>query len=303
MSEEESPRVAGIPIWGVFLLFLGIVFLLQTLNVLPWGLWGTLWRFWPVLIIVIGVGILLRQYNVWLVNALIMALLLACLGIAIWQYEPPAPAGQTTKSYSEPLGSLERAQIEMDFTAGSVTMGSLPPSSLNFVEAGSEMRNGDGDMKVDFHQQGSEGRLHLSKEQANWQFWDEDGTRWQVRFNRNIPLTLDVRSAASNVDLDLSQLHITELSLDVDVGNYVVKMPSLAGTVYACIDAALANLEITIPDNVAVKLKADVDLSAFEVDESRFPRMGDYYMSQDFESAENRLELELDADISRVQVK
>jgi len=86
MSEEEPPRIASAPVWGVFLLFLGIVFLLQTTGFLPWGLWGTLWRFWPVLIIIIGVGILLRRYNVWLVSLLILVMFGACLGIAAWQY-------------------------------------------------------------------------------------------------------------------------------------------------------------------------------------------------------------------------
>ena len=86
MSEEKSPRVIGVPVWGIFLVFLGIVFLLQTLDVLPWGLWGTLWRFWPVLIIITGLGILLRHYNVWLVSLLILVVLGAGLGIAIWQY-------------------------------------------------------------------------------------------------------------------------------------------------------------------------------------------------------------------------
>ena len=86
MSEKKPQRVVGAPIWGIFLVFLGIIFLLQTLNVLPWGLWGTLWRYWPVLIIIIGLGILLRRYNAWLLSLLILAILGGCLGIAIWQY-------------------------------------------------------------------------------------------------------------------------------------------------------------------------------------------------------------------------
>jgi hypothetical protein len=86
MSEKEPQRVVSAPVWGIFLLFLGIVFLLQTSGILPWGLWGTLWRFWPVLIIIIGIGILLRGRNVWLVSLLILAILGVCLGIAAWQY-------------------------------------------------------------------------------------------------------------------------------------------------------------------------------------------------------------------------
>ena len=119
MSEQKPHRVIAAPIWGIFLLFVGIVFLLQTLNVLPWGLWGTLWRFWPVLIIIIGLGILLRRYNVWLVSLLVLAIFGACLGIAIWQYGPSLSSGMVTKSYSEPLGDIEYA-LEIDCDVGRV---------------------------------------------------------------------------------------------------------------------------------------------------------------------------------------
>ncbi len=87
MSEPKQ-REHHVPVWGIYLLFLGVLFLLQTFEVLPWPLWGTLWRFWPVLIIIIGMGILLRHFNPWLVSLLILAILFACLGIAIWQYGP-----------------------------------------------------------------------------------------------------------------------------------------------------------------------------------------------------------------------
>ena len=61
MSEKKPQQSHGALIWGIILLFLGIVFLLQVLDVLPWALWVTLWRFWPVLIIIIGLNILLRR--------------------------------------------------------------------------------------------------------------------------------------------------------------------------------------------------------------------------------------------------
>ena len=303
MAEKKPQAVVGVPIWGILLLFLGVVFLLQTLDILPWGLWGTLWRFWPVLIIVIGLGILLRRYNVWLVSLLMLAMLCACLGIAIWQYGPSPPAGVTTKSYSEPLGSLEGAQIEVDFTAGSITMGSVLPGSPNFVEADSEVRNRHESMKVNFQRRDGEGRLYLSTEHIDREFWGENGVRWEVNFTRSIPLAINIKSAASNMELALSELKVTELRLDVDAGNCKVTMPSSAGTTHAYIKADVANVEVTIPDEVAAKIQVDTDLSVFDVDESRFPQQGDYYMSQDFESAENRIELEIDCDVGRVKVK
>ncbi len=105
MPEERQPqerhsRENNIPMSGIFLLFVGTVLLLQSLDVLPWALWNTLWRFWPVLLIITGLGILLRRYNVWLVSALIMALLLACLSIAIWQQGTLLPSGQEVEKYT-----------------------------------------------------------------------------------------------------------------------------------------------------------------------------------------------------------
>ena len=303
MSEKKPQRAVGVPVWGIFLLFLGIVFLLQSLNILPWGLWATLWRFWPVLIIIIGLSILLRHYNVWLVSLLVLAVLGACLGIAIWQYGASPLAGVTTKSYSEPLGSLQRAQIEVNFTAGSLTIGSLPSSSPNLVEADYEVRNGESSMKADFHKQDNEGRLSLSTEQLGRQFWDKGGVRWTVNLARGIPLAINIKSDASNMNLGLSDLGVTEFRLDVDAGNCRVTMPSSAGTTLTYIKADVANIEITIPDGVAATIKMDKGLSAFDLDESRFPKKGDYYVSPNFETAQNRIELEIDSDVGRVEVR
>jgi hypothetical protein len=303
MPEEKRSRGHYAPIWGIFLLFLGIVFLLQSLDVLPWALWGTLWHFWPVLIIIIGLGFLLARFNVWLVSVLILALLFACLGIAIWQYGPSAPIGQSTESYSAPLGGLEQAQIEVDLTLGSLTMSSLPLGSLNFVEADSKVRNGNAGMRVDFRRQDSEGRLYLSEEHANLPFWNEDDNRYQVRLTRNIPLTLNIKSTVSDNELDLSGLKVTELRLDIDAANCKVTMPSSTETVNAYIDIDAANLEVDIPDGVAAKIQADTNLGSFDINGSRFTKQGDYYISEGFDTAQNRIYLEIDSDVSRVQIK
>lgn len=54
---------------------------------------------------------------------------------------------------------------------------------------------------------------------------------------------------------------------------------------------------------VSAKIKTNTSLTALEVDERRFPRKGDFYVSPDFENAGNRVELELDCSLGRVLVK
>ena len=300
MSEGRSRRGHGAPIWGIVLLFLGIVFLLQALNVLPWGLWGTLWRFWPVLIIIIGLNILLSRYNLWMVSVLVFALLWVCLGVAFWQYEPPT--GTVTKSYSEPLASLERASIVMDFDGGSLSLGSLASDSPNLVEIDSNSKDGGG-IEADFHQQNGEGRLHLSNKGVNRVFWSRPWNDWEAMFTQSIPLTLDIKSAASSISLDLSKLLVPEVLVELNAGNCKVTTPSLAGTTYIKINANVSNIEVTVPAVVAARIKLDINVTNVDVDRSRFPQSGDYYMSDDFGTSGKQVELEIKCNVGRVQIK
>lgn len=303
MSEKRSGGAVGAPIWGLFLLFLGIVFLLQTFDVLPWGVWETLWRFWPVLLIIVGLAMLLRRYNAWLVSLLILVILAICLGIALWQNKLPSPLGMMTRSYSEPLGNLERAQVDIDFAAGSLTVGNLPADSMNLVEAASDVRARGDEIRTNFRREGNEGRLGLRAERIGLQTWGGNGAKWAVRFTRNIPLTLEVKAAASNLTLDLDRLKVTEIRLEIDAGNSKVNMPASAGMTNAYIKANAANLEVSIPDGVAARIDVDTNLTALHINESRFPRKGGYYISGDFETAKNRLELQIESNVGRVEVR
>ncbi|MFH1087582.1 MAG: DUF5668 domain-containing protein [Chloroflexota bacterium] len=70
---------------GIIVLFAGVVLLLQNLGFLPWGFWMSLWRFWPVLIIIMGLNILLQRFNPWLVGVTVLIVLVATVGAATCQ--------------------------------------------------------------------------------------------------------------------------------------------------------------------------------------------------------------------------
>lgn len=45
--------------WGVFLVFLGIMLLLNSLGVIPWTIWHDIWQYWPFLLIIAGIQVML----------------------------------------------------------------------------------------------------------------------------------------------------------------------------------------------------------------------------------------------------
>jgi hypothetical protein len=112
-----------------------------------------------------------------------------------------------------------------------------------------------------------------------------------------------IRSAASDVDLNLRRLEVNRLTLDLDAGNCEVVLPSSAGVTSVGVDVNVANVEITVPDDVAARIQIDGGLSLIDVDKSRFPQQGDYFQSPGFESAANRVEMVIECDIGRVVVR
>lgn len=62
----------------LILITIGVIFLLNNFGILPWSVWDSIWRFWPVLLIIWGIQIILgRSRLASIISSIIGALLLA----------------------------------------------------------------------------------------------------------------------------------------------------------------------------------------------------------------------------------
>lgn len=55
--EKSSPNVVG----ALFLIFLGLIFLLNNGGIIPWSVWKSLWEFWPIFLILAGIKSILGR--------------------------------------------------------------------------------------------------------------------------------------------------------------------------------------------------------------------------------------------------
>ncbi|RYG11138.1 MAG: hypothetical protein EOO07_21060, partial [Chitinophagaceae bacterium] len=71
-------------IWGVLLLFIGGVILLDNFNVIEFY-WQNVWSFWPVFLIILGVNILFNKNNSQTGNIISIAILLITLSFLFFK--------------------------------------------------------------------------------------------------------------------------------------------------------------------------------------------------------------------------
>ena len=94
-------------------------------------------------------------------------------------------------------------------------------------------------------------------------------------------------------------------SLNVEAGaaDIDVVLPANAGRTTADFSIGAADLDITVPPGVAAQIDFDGGVSSVDIDESRFPKQGDRYVSPDFQSAANRVTIKIEAGVSDVTIR
>lgn len=293
---ESKEAVVRFSVAGLILVFFGVLFLLQSLGVVSWAIWGTLWRFWPVILIVLGLGILWGSRNPLPVLLLSLVLLVGPVVIAIVIGGGTSSPGPV--NYSLPLSRVERTQVEINVGAGDLMLGSLPESSQNLVEASAAP-----DMSQDFRISGGTGILALTVP-GQHVIGAPIGQRIRLEadLSTRVPVELRVKTGASTSQVDLKSLKVTKLTLDIGASRLDLQLPSNAGATDATVKAGVAEVHVTIPLGVAARISLSSGLSSVSID-SRFPKIGAVYQSADYATASNKVDLRIDAGVSSIVVR
>jgi len=311
MSATRRHEIHRVPVWGVLLLFSGIVLLLQVVNVLPWTLWNNLWKFWPVIFILIGISLLARRF-IWLGTLAAMGILGICLWISVIQASPSLSndVWHVEQRYNFPASGIQTAEVRVNFPkTGNLFIGALEAGSENLVEVDDSSNakyardtQGQSDsMAANFNKDGDVGKLSIAP--VNQNLWEKWHVAWMIEFNREIPAAFEIESKVAYTGLDLTDLNITSVTITMDVASGYLKLPAITGMANIDIDMNLSNLDVTVPQGVAAKIRVNPSLSYFSIDESRFVKEGEYYVSPGYDAAENRITLNISCDLGKITIK
>ena len=305
---EERRHYRGGLVWPVILIGAGVIFLLNNLGVLSWGVWESLWRLWPLLLIAIGLDILIGRRSIW--GSLVVALLLvAALVAAVSLGVPGAISGaggaevDRTENISHVLQGASSADVEISFGTGNLQVSALAES--NALAEGKVDLSRNERLTDDYRETGGVARLRLESQNSGFTFGSGnvsmDNKRWELALNRDIPMTLKISTGVGRSTLDLARLKLTQLKINGGVGQTGVTLPS-QGRLDAEIDSGVGDVTVTIPQGMAARIQVDRGLGSVDVS-GGFSRRGDQYTSADFSTAANRVELRVNGGIGRIVIR
>jgi len=259
--------------WGFVLVIVGILFLFSTLGLLkgvnPWDL------IWPAFLIGIGLWILVGNLF-------------------------GARFAKDARLVSIPLEGAASARVKISHGAGRLVLDShAGPGELL---AGSFA--GGVQSKVD--RDGSEAKVKLRVPDQAFPFFNwgwSHSIDWNIGLTRDIPVALEVSTGANETRLDLTELRITELQVHTGASATKVMLPANAGSTRISCEGGAASFELQVPSNVAARIHYRGGLSSINVSTTRFPRSGDVYQSPDYDTAVNKVDIEVQMGVGSVDVR
>jgi hypothetical protein len=259
----------GSMFWGFILVLLGCLFLLQARGLIA----DVVGWFWPLVLILLGAWIVFERF---------------------------LPRGDYNgETFSIDLQGAAKVDLDFDHGAGTVVLTGGAPAGVALT--GSQAAG----MDVSSHLSGDTLDVDLNAGPTFIPFIGPDSGEWRFQVTQEVPVNLKVDSGASNLDFDFTDVKLAFLGVDTGASSLKVKLPAHAGHTLVSVESGAASVEMIVPDGVAVRIRSEQGVSSINIDEKRFPlvtSMGNLYQSPDFDSAANKVEINLEGGANSVKV-
>lgn len=290
---------------GLLLIFLGVVFLLLNYGVLNWGFWRSFLDFWPVILIVIGAGLIFNRRIPISLAFLILGLVM--LGISLVRPQPPS-------NFIWPFGRAEFSQNQraIDYSIpGGVKTGYLKINALganiNLSDTGSGFAQGEvttynGEPSVKFDTVGDTAKLNLDTSLGR-RFFNNHGENISLKLTNQIPLDIDISTGATKGTFDFSRLKLAKLTLSTGAADLTMNFGNTGMHSKADISSGASTITIVAPKGVGLRIQNSGVSSIEFSNQANFIKQGSYYTSNDFSSAASSVDINLSAGASKVNIE
>ncbi|TAL70828.1 MAG: hypothetical protein EPN82_00560 [Bacteroidetes bacterium] len=300
--------------WGVFLISLGLFFLMNEFNLWNYDL-SVIQYFWPLLLVIWGISILKIPGIVKKILASLAAILLALFIMSLvthhWSCnvnhsivsifdddgsEIPDDSVKYGKVLNYPYDSLCKA-VTLNFDAGAGSF-KIKDTCSDIMEVFSYSKLGD----FQLNNTGTRENMILNLDMSIDKFWKKNKMKRKavISLNPIVIWDLNLDIGASNFECDLTNYKMKTLNVDGGASNIEIKLGDIYDTTDVNIDVGASNIEISIPSTSACRIITSTGLS--KKDFSGFNKNEDNYTTENFNKSKKIIYLNLSGGVSSFEV-
>jgi len=261
--------------WAVVLILVGLLLLLNNLDILNVNVWGLIW---PLFLIGAGLSILWGLLFGW---------------PSVEAEEAAIPLEGAAQARVHVKHGAGRLRVDAGAGPGELVAGTFGGGLEHRVR-----REGDSlnvEMRIS--------RGAFPDMFFPWTWGPGRTLDWTFGLNPKTPLALHFETGAGEAKLDLTNLQVTDMHLETGASSTNLTLPANAGHTQARVEAGAASVTVRVPSSVAARIQTEAGLASITVDRNRFPRESGEYRSPDYDTASNKVDLRVEAGVGSIDVR
>lgn len=286
MKTKTQDIAFGRYIWGLTLVTIGVLALLQYYNIVVID-GESVARMWPLLIVFSGISLLSVRSWLWgsTVMLLIITLLAGAVAITTGYLQPPI-AQQSTNSnvtIARPDTDVHMINLLIKNAAGKLKIDSDTEGSLVRAAYGGELRHNetlkDGTQTIDLE----------ATNNTNW--WLGSSNDLNVTMNETIATDVTLSSGAANVDADFSRVPLHVLTIKSGASSNTIKLGQKTKTTTVHLDTGVSSIELLIPRGAGIHNTVESGVSNISIPNMHEISKG-IYETTGYDLADQKIRLE-----------
>lgn len=302
--------------WGILLLFIGGVLLLENFGIIDFY-WRSVWRFWPIFLIIAGVNILFNKNKSQLGGVVSIFILIMTLMLLFFKGQHP-PEGRTTiverleddfEEKSDP-GQFTEQHLSLPYTdslAAKKTVLNISGGGTSFELKGntdsliSAIVNKKGNTFLLMKNEGKDSVTTLNLKMKGKGDWNTGGNNVDIQLNKNPNWEIHMNMGAGEVKFDLADYKVREFNFDGGAAALDIKLGSLLPVTDVNVKTGIAEVKINIPSAAGCQIRAKTGLSSKEF--TGFTKLDDNrYETPNYKDSKTKIFINFDGGLSSFEV-
>lgn len=302
--------------WGIILVYVGAIFLLENFDIIDFS-WMYVWKFWPFLLIIAGVNILLSRRNS--KAGLIIIVVITLVGLSLITYKGLQPHNndswwtysddeenrsdsskteEISTSYTEEYDDrFKIASLEINTGASDLvieeTTAKLFEADIIKTSAPYILKKTDNDSTVYLEFE--------TKSQKKFNFKKNNFGKVNMSLNDLILWDLNLNMGAGKAEFDLENVKVRNINLKGGAAKFDIKLGSLVNQVNLSAETGVASVDIKVPESTGCRISNSSGLSAKKF--QGFKKISDgNYETPNFKTATSKISIVLKGGLSDFEV-
>ncbi len=308
--------------WGIVFIFIGTVFLLENYGIIDFS-WSYVWRFWPLILIVMGINIIFSRSNSnsgkWLViGTTVFALcLLVYANVNApktlnrhWSYNfnDDYDNDEDVDTVTSAAESLYQEDYDARFKTATLNINggaskfAIANGNKSLFESSTQndnnhyyLRKTDTDSTVVLN-------FNSKNKHNSFDFDDADLSNVNMKIHTAPLWDINLNMGAGKAEFDFSNNRVKQINIKGGAADFKVKVGDLYNDVNLSAETGIAKVSIQIPTASGCKINIKTGLST--TDFPGFKKADDgSFTSSNYSSATNKIMINLKGGLSDFEVK